>query len=60
MESQCLKRIETLNKIQDYTTIKGKSVAIEVNNQIKTAWDLRGGLLDNKGNIIKFQGKYTT
>lgn len=56
-ESQCLKRIETLNKIQDYTTIKRKSVALEVKNQIKLAWDLRDGLLDNKGNIIKFPGK---
>lgn len=56
-ESQCLKRIETINKIQDYSTIKGKIVALAVKNQIKLAWDLKDGLLDNKGNIVKFLRK---
>ncbi len=51
-ESQCLKRIQSINEVQNLSTIKGNIVAQAVKEQIMLAWNLKDGLLDNNGNII--------
>lgn len=56
-QSQCLNRIEDLNKSKDTSTLRGNNIAIAVKDQIEKAWKLRDGLLDSRGNIIKFYRK---
>src|SRR5690554_1100965 len=56
-QSQCLNRIEDVNKNKDASNLRGNNIATSVKDQIEKAWELRGGLLNSKGNIIKFYGK---
>lgn len=48
----CSRRVAALGEARDYTDV-GRSIAVAVRDQIRLAWQVRGGRLDDKLNVIE-------